>query len=355
MKPFAYSTLLILLLLTSCTDPVRDSGESAARQVVLVANEGNFTEGNGSLTWFVPGEETTWQKRFEQVNQRPLGGIIQSITRSDTHLYIVTNSPNKIEKVSLPDMTHEQTLNLDDPAITPVRIVLTEEGHGYVSSLYDHSVYRVNLTTMTLDPDPIATGENPQDLLLSDGNLFVANNGFGNDETLTVIDTETDQATETLTVGPGPLQMELDHSGRLWVLSAGRIAYDENWNRQPENDLPGQIDILDPATMTSVERIELESQAISFALDPRTGYAWILSEEGVLRIGLDTLVLEATNLPARRFESIGVSPWSEQLYLGQSLGFDQSGQVLIASPEGALADSFQTGIAPVQIEFLELD
>ncbi|MEX0593667.1 MAG: DUF5074 domain-containing protein [Balneolaceae bacterium] len=346
---------LLVTLLASCNDSLSDRGQQAARQVVLVANEGNFTEGNGSISWHDPEGDGTLQRRFEQVNQRPLGGIIQSITRTESHLYIVTNSPNKIEKVSLPDLVHEQTLLTEDPAITPVKIAVASENQAYVSSLYDHSVYRVDPESMTIESGAIATGNNPQEVLIHDRYLFVANNGFGEDETLSVIDIDSDQTVETLTVGPGPLQMEMDDAGKIWVLSAGRTAYDENWNRVPEEDLPGRMDLVNPESLQVTDTIELEGQPSAFALDPRTGYAWVLGENRIDRIGLDNLVLEQSDLPARQFQTIGVSPWESRLFLGESRGYDQSGQVVIATPEGALIDSFQVGIAPTEIEFMDLD
>lgn len=347
--------LLLVALLASCSDSLSDNGSETAQRAILVANEGNFTEGNGSISWHDPEEDATLQRRFEQVNQRPLGGIVQSFTRTDTHLYIVTNSPDKIEKVSLPDLTHEETLPTDDPAFTPVRIAIADENTAYVSSLYDHSVYRVDPTTMSVVSDPIATGNNPQELLISGQHLFVANNGFGEDETISVIDIQQDQVVETLTVGAGPLQMELDDTGRLWILSAGYTAYDEDWNRVPEEDLPGRIDLVNPETLQVTRTIELDGQPAAFALDSRTGYAWVLGEDRVSRVGMDDFVVEPTDLPVRQFQTIGVSPWKSKLYLGESRGYDQSGQVLITSPEGALIDSFQAGISPRQIEFLELN
>ncbi|MGM0506150.1 MAG: YncE family protein [Bacteroidota bacterium] len=350
-----FLTLLLLVALFTSCDSLSDSGDNAARKAVLTANEGNFSEGNGSVSWFDPEEGTTLQRRFEQVNQRPLGGIIQSVTRTESHLYIVTNSPDKIEKVSLPDLEHEETLTTDEPAFTPVSIAIADESTAYVSSLYDHSVYRIDPGSMTVESDPISTGNNPQALLITDQHLFVANNGFGNDETVSVIDIDSDQVVETLTVGAGPLQMDLDDTGRLWILSAGRTAYDEDGNRVPEEDLPGRIDLVDSEDVQVTQTIDLEGNPAGFALDFRTGYAWVLGEDRVYRVGLDDLVVEPTELPVRKFQTIGVSPWESRLYLGQSRGYDQSGQVLIASPEGALIDSFQAGVSPVQIEFLELN
>lgn len=347
--------LILVAFMASCNDSLSNRSLETARKTVLVANEGNFSEGNGSISWHDPEGGATLQRRFEQVNQRPLGGIIQSMTRTETHLYIVTNSPDKIEKISLPELTHEQTLYTDDPAFTPIQIAIAGENQAYVSSLYDHSVYRVDPGTMSIESEAIATGSNPQELLISGQHLFVANNGYGYDETISVIDIDRDQVIETLTVGAGPLQMELDDTGLLWILSAGRTAYDDNWNRLPEEDLPGRIDLVDPEAVQVTHTIELDEQPAAFALDPRTGYAWVLGEDRVYRVGLENRIVEQTNLPTRRFRAIGVSPWESHLYLGQSRGYDQGGQILISTPEGALVDSFQTGVSPIQMEFLEVE
>ena len=84
-----FATLLLALLL---------SAAAGAQQDTYVANQGNFSEGNGSLTALDPfGDPNDVTQLFEGT----LGSILQSATRYENTLYLVSNSANRVDIVDL--------------------------------------------------------------------------------------------------------------------------------------------------------------------------------------------------------------------------------------------------------------
>jgi len=344
-------TLIALFTgLSACNESsVSDDGEEQLTSV-LVANEGNFSDGNGSLTSFNPETGQAVQQRFSQVNGRPLAAIIQAVVESDNRVFIVTNSADKIEVADRESLESLGTINFDN-GVAPAGFALADGNKGYVSDLFTNTIHVVDLESYEVTGTQIEVGDNPQGMAISGNRLFVANSGFGSGNTVSVIDTDTDQATGKIDVGAGPIQLIIDNDGGLWVLSSGYTAYDEDFNRTPENDIPGQIDILDAATAEWVTTIDTGGFPSSLAVSTELGIAWVVNDGAIQQIDINSLELFEENLIDRDFNGIGYSSAENLLYLAQSRGFTQSGQAIIYDLQGAAVDSFQTGIAPFDFIF----
>ncbi len=350
---YLFITLILIIFttgLTACDDPLsEDTGREVA--TLLVANEGNFSDGNGSITSFSPQSGELVQERFQQVNGRPLAGIIQSITVHDDRLYIVSNNINKIEVTHVETLESIATIEMESD-FAPAGFAVSPDGKGYVSHLNDGAVYVVDMEQFRVSDNRIATGQNPQEMRILDNRLYVVNNGFGYDNTITVIDTEHDQVADTWEVGAGPVTLKEDSENRLWVVSNGRKAYDEEWNRDPENDVNGRIDVWDAANSELLSTIETGGFPRAIALDETDARAWVVNEEAVQRIDMNSYALVEEAVIPRGFNGIGFSEVENLFYLAYSAGYTQSGRAIMYDRQGMVVDSFSTGIAPVDFHFM---
>lgn len=318
---------------------------------LLVANEGNFSDGSGSITSFDSETGSVVQQQFEQVNGRPLAGIIQSVSRSGDRLYIVTNSTNKVEVTHPESLESIATIPFDD--ISPVGFAEASGQKGYVSTLFDNSVLVVDLENHERTGTRIEVGNNPQQMVIVGDQLYVANSGFGYDQSVTVIDTSSDEVVTTLTVGAGPTRMEVDSENRIWVVANGRMAYDEEYNRDPENDVPGRIDVLNGDSSELIGSVETGGFPRAIALDENEARAWVVNDQAVQTIDMNTLSVTNESFIGRSFNGIGFSASENRIYLAHSRGYEQSGQAVIYNTEGAAVDSFSVGIAPMDFLFME--
>ncbi|MBN2731566.1 MAG: hypothetical protein JXR26_03960 [Balneolaceae bacterium] len=344
------SILLFLaatLVFVGCNDAGNDP-EPPQISSVYITNEGNFSDANGSVTSFDPQTESTIQQVFQNANGRPLAGIIQSTSIIDDRMYIVLNSADKIEVVDAESFTSTGTIELSN---TPVSIVQAADNQAYVSNLYANNVSVIDLESLEETGTTIPVGMNPQAMVRVGSRVFVANNGFGNDNTVSVIDVESESVTNTITVGNGPADLVVDQSDRIWVVCNGLIAYDEDFNRDPENDIPGSIYLIDGTTATIAGQIETGGHPTGLALNEQTGRGFLLND-GVQIVNMNSLQIEAEPFSERHFNAIANSANEDLIYVGQSKGFTQPGQAIRYDLNGVAVDSFTVGIAPRGFNFL---
>lgn len=350
IKTLLITFIVLLTGLSACSDdPVSDDGEEQLTSL-LVANEGNFSDGNGSLTSYNPETGQTVQQRFSQVNGRPLAGIIQALVEGENRVFIVANNTNKIEVADKESLESLGTITFDN-GVAPAGFALASENKGYVSDLFTNTIHVVDLENFEVTGTQVEVGNNPQGMAISENRLFVANSGFGSGNTISVVDTDSDQITAAVEVGAGPIKLIADDDGGLWVVSGGNKAYDDDFNRDPENDTPGQIDLLDATSGELVTSIETGGFPKALTVSTELGTAWVVNEGAVQQIDINSLQLMEGNLVDRAFNGIGFSSAENLLYLAQSRGFTQSGQAIIYDLQGAAVDSFDVGIAPFDFLF----
>lgn len=347
-----FTCLFALLLLAGCSDDLLNDSTGSGDGQVLVLNEGNFSDANGSLTIYDPNSEETSIRAYQQANSQDFTGFIQSGVSVGDDLFIVKNSPNEIEILDPVTLKSNSVISLGEQEITPVHVVRLNNEKGYLSSLFDGRVYILNLQEGSVEEEGIEVGSNPQQMLIAGSRLFVANSGFGYDNRVSVIDTQTDELLTHITVGTGPSRLELDSDNRVWVLSRGLQAYNEE-GRDPENDQPGQIDLIDPSGPAHLATIETGGFPTAFALDPLNRTAWIVNEDQVQQINMETLSLDEERAIDESYHGIGFYQERGEFYLAENPSYLQNGRVIVYSLEGAPVDTFATGIAPKDFLFLE--
>ncbi|HEY4650294.1 MAG TPA: YncE family protein, partial [Pontibacter sp.] len=226
---------------------------------VFILNEGNYGTPNGSISFL--SDSTDHQVKndiFGKANEdRPLGDVIQSMLLHDTLAYIVANNSNKIEVVhAFTFKTVAVVENLKQPRY----FVALNGNKGYVTETVSYSsngqVSVIDLKTNKVIKT-LPVGAQPEQLLLYNGKLYVANNG-GN--TLTIINTATDAVEGTIETPDGPQALTLDKNNMLWVLSNGKIVYKADWSGVDyTKTTAGALSQLNPANGTIVKTLPVAS------------------------------------------------------------------------------------------------
>lgn len=342
------SLLVATFLVSSCMDG-GNSPDPLELSSVYVTNEGNFSDSDGSLTSYDPESGSTLNNAFESANGRPLAGIVQSAKIAGEHMFIVLNSADKIEVVKTESLESVATIEL---STTPTDFEVINEETGYVSNLYDESITVVDLENYEETGKRISVGSQPWSILRMNNRVYVANKGAGDGHAISVINSSDHTVEHTIEVGAGPQEIRVDVDGRLWVVCNGLTAYDENWERDPANDKPGSVYVIDGSSATVTDSIETGGHPSGIALDNDHAKAYLLNEgEGISVIDMNTLSLEKEPFTSRSFSAIGYLPSQERLYVGDSRGYGQAGQALIYDLQGAAVDSFNAGIVPNGFHF----
>ena len=347
-----YTPLYSLLILASASLWIHCSSNNKALPIPLqisgwiISNEGNFSDANGSLSLFDPEERMAYNNLLQSTKQQTLGGIIQKIRLIDRKLFVITNNANMLYIFNYPSF--EQIAKVDLEAKNPVDIgLLPNTNKAYITDLFQNVVWHVDLTSYQI-VDSIHVGSNPRDILVHNNFAYVANTGFGNDSTITVIHTDSHTIEQTLTVGRSPNQLYL-YNNQLWVVCQGLIYYDEQFIRQPQKDIPGSIHIIDLSSLQTIHIIETDGFPIQLEileLDNNV-IGWLVHNTKTVLINPLTFTLESMTTLNRSFSFLSYSPTENIIYAGKNTGYTQSGQLLRLQPLNlAVVDSFTVGIAP---------
>ncbi|WP_421876018.1 DUF5074 domain-containing protein [Marinoscillum sp.] len=215
---------------------------------IFVSNEGNFGEGDGSLS-FINASGNVTNQVFKEANGYPLGDVVQSVHIDDDLLFMVVNNSNKIEVASLEDSLYSQ-YSIEDLSLP--RYMTSHNGLGYVTEWVSFTekgrVSIFDLETGSIQSS-IEVGFGPEGLILADDYLYVSNNFSTN---VSVIDLDMGEVINTIEVGNAPSQMALDAEGHLWVACQG--GYDDNY--APLGD--GKLVELDASTGDVLSSVELQ-------------------------------------------------------------------------------------------------
>ncbi|MEL7834905.1 YncE family protein [Fodinibius sp. Rm-B-1B1-1] len=354
-KRYLLYLFAITIFTVSCGDDNSTSPEPDPLETtsVYVTNEGNFSDGNGSVTSYDPADKSSLKNAFEDANNRPLAGIIQSAHVDGDRMYLVINSANKIEVVDKESM---ESLGTIEMSVSPTAIEVIDDETAFATTL-DYqadidSISVLDLSSMEETGQRIGVGNSPRDIVRVGDQIYVTNNGSGYGNTISIIDAESNSVEQTIEVGTGPSQMVVDNEDRIWIVCNGRVSYDES-----TEDVPGSIYLLDGQTGQILNFIESDDIVASsgykyrLALNIEDARGYLLNN-GISMIDMNDVTLSDDKLIDRAFNAIGYLGPEQRIYVGQSNGYSQPGQALLYDLEGAAVDSFAAGIAPNGFHFV---
>lgn len=223
--------LLVATIFTSCStdDDVNTTPRGDYENGILISHEGNFGQGNASISFVSYDLATIENNVFNTINNSLLGDTAQSIAFNNDLAYIVLNASNKIEIVNRYTFESVATINsgLNNP-----RYIAFSNGKGYVTNwgdggdATDDYVAIIDLVSYTLETNTIAVEEGPEKIISKDNTIYVAHEGgFNQNDKVSVVDTASDAVISTITVGDVPNSLQLDASGNLWVLCSGKASW----------------------------------------------------------------------------------------------------------------------------------
>ena len=324
---------------------------------VYVANQGNFSDGNGTVTVYNPQLDKVEPDAFSN-----LGSIIQSLFMTNDRLYILANTGERIDVFDT--ATNDRFAQITD-LVSPRYMVLTDISKAYVTNLFGASgsytggkVSVIDLLTNTKLKE-IDVGNNPEGITFANGLIFVANHGFGSGSTVSIIDTDTNEVVNTIDVEcDGPRLLITDEDNEIFVFCTGQTLYDENYNVIGETK--GAVRILDGNTGTVINRMPIDGRISTVGPGQDVFYDGVHQEAYVVIDNITVLRFDTeTNVLTDRigpFEgdpigAVGYDSVDDRLYLGRVPGFTERGTVTIHDRDGTEVDSFLAGVAPTFISF----
>jgi len=362
---FQIKYLLIILSITIITqscmnDNVLQDFErlntNETEKGIFVINEGNFMYSNASLSYYNPKTKEIINDVFYNTNALPLGDVAQSMTINNSLGYIVINNSGKIYIININTFKYVGKIT---GLVSPRHIYFVNEQKAYISDLYSKSISVYNpmiqqiTNTIDISNGNTEFSQHNSEMFVQSGNKVYVNS-WSYDNKVLVINSISDEITDSITVGKQPNSMVIDKNNMLWVLSDGGFA---GSNYGQENASLTQIDLQTNNIVQTLSFSDIDASPNNLCINSTkdTLYFvygnWASSVNGS---GIYQMSINNTELPANPFIStetktiygLNFDKENNELYFSDAVNNTQNGFVFRYKSNGIAIDTFKVGINP---------
>jgi hypothetical protein len=347
LKPFssALSVLRVLglatlLVFTACDDddPVNVDPEEKAlySDGVFVLSEGAFETGNASVSFIDHKTDEVAGKLFKEANgsEIVLGDVLMDMVSVDTLSFFILNGSGNVKVVNNKNFAYvdEITKGIDNPRYATVydgMIYVTQWGNG-------GEVLTIDPTTL-LVAGSVAVGAGPDEIVNINDKLWVVNSGgYGQDNTISVIDTERGSVTNTIEVADCPKKVVEDVNGNVWAICSGYVKDYETG----ETTVPGLVRINGDSEEV-VQTFDLPASDYGhpsrIAISSDKSSVYFANAYGVS--GVWKMAVDANQVPDEPWlnelpYNMGVNSQTGEIYLGIAPNFTDPGYVTVYDANG---------------------
>ncbi|UUF14239.1 MULTISPECIES: DUF5074 domain-containing protein [Flavobacterium] len=368
-------SLCIILAFASCREdetifPSTDKSVAAPRsdgniEGFYLLNEGNMGMNRASIDVFNyrTGNYTTdiYSERNPTV-VKELGDVGNDIKIYGNKVYAVINCSNKVEVIE--KWTAKRIKKIDIPNC---RYVTFYKDKAYVSS-YSGPVaidpnaeigFVAEIDTTSLEiKRKVTVGYQPEQMVVHNGKLYVANSGGyrvpNYDRTVSVIDLETFKEIKKIDVGINLYSMQIDSRGDIYVSSRG-----DYYNT------PSNLFVID--TKTDEKKMQLDIPVSDTCLVDDLLYFYSVSWSyltnsnkiiyGILdtktkQIITDRIITDGTEKQIMIPYGLQVNPETKEIYITDAQNYVVTGYIYCFTPEGKLKWKTTAGNIPAHIAFI---
>lgn len=186
-------------------------------QGAVILNNGNWGSNDASIAIYNPTDKTVAAEQFFAANGQRLGDLGQDILVLGDEIYIAMNG-SKVVFVTDRDLKIKETIEVENAgAKMAPRYLAESDGKIYVTY---YEGFLGEITPSTHKVRTTAVGSYPEGLCIKNGKAYVANSGYGYDNTISVVDLASFKEEKKITVNQNPQYVVADKDGKtLYVCS----------------------------------------------------------------------------------------------------------------------------------------
>lgn len=331
------------LLMTACKKDETISAPCeevvSSNSIVYVSNEGAWP-GNGSVSKVDLSNGEVTEFLYEDANQGVSPGIgIQSVAHNSSNAYIVSTG-NAGGNLHIVDSNYKNKASL--PFSYP-RYIGFYGNSGYLTNGSGAGkVYKISTISNTVS-DSVSVGNGPENLLITDDEIVVANSGgWSVDSSISFINLGTFKVDTTINVGHKPNDLVEDKNGNIWVSCSGLSQWDVNGPTAPMlyEINPITKAVVNYYTVGNVDE-SIKRIAINNAKDVIYYYG---ASGGIFAFNIDGSSLNNSAIINGDFYGVEVDPSTDNILTFDAKGFTSDGEMSVYSPKGCLINSYSVGI-----------
>ena len=343
-----FLALSLIIIISSCKKHKTTEPEGEFSSGVFIVNEGNFGQGNASISFADKNFSKVTNDVFKTVNNLALGDQAQSIGFNNGKAYIVVTGSSKIEVVE--DNTMKRLTTISTGLSNPRYFEPTGEHTALVTCWGDPTDNTDDYLAIVNTDSDVVSGQisvsfGPEKMVKNDDYLFIAHKGaWDSNNKVSVYDLILKQIVDTITVGDWPNSMVVKN-GFLWVLCSGK----PDWTG---NETAGQLYKIDLNNNFNIE------STFNFASTEHPDFLSISGDD--LYYYLDGKVYKMntsdTTLPSSEFMTYNgaynMEIYDGKLYITDALDYQQEGTVSVYDlSDGHLINQKTVGIIPGDLGF----
>lgn len=354
-----------LPVLPSETEDVDTSpGKSEHIKGMFLLNEGNMGSNKCTLDFYDCTTGKYHRNIYEERNPevvKELGDVGNDIGIYGNKLYAVINCSHFVEVMDVHTARHLASINISN-----CRYIVFNEGKAYVSS-YAGPVQIdpnarpgkvVEIDTLGLQiTREVVVGYQPEEMVIKDGKLYVANSGgyrYPNyDRTVSVIDLETFQVIKTIDVAINLHRMELDRYGHIYVSSRGDyygIGSDVFVIDTKTDRVTGKLGIAASEMCLSGDSIYMTSVEWSYVTESNT-ITYTLYDVKQNKIVSHNFITDGTDKDISIPYGVAVNPETKEIFVTDARNYVTPGYLYCFTPQGKKKWKVRTGDIPAHFVF----
>jgi len=345
-------TIWVVLLLTvsSCRDntPLEPEPPMFTPPGVFTVNEGNFTTGNASLTWFRFADSTLLPDAFYAVNKVPLGDVANYIAYHNGRGYVVVNNSGIVYVI---DIKTGAFIGKISGLSSPREILFVDDNTALISDLFDKSLTIADLSTFAVKGKIDLNGHTSESMVKAEHKVFVANwskmNQQAINDKILVVDIDLMKLTDSIAVTVEPNSMAIDKNNKLWVLCSGGF----------NNEYYPALYRINTESNTVEKKLEFshkDCSPVALSINGDGDKLFYLNKD-IYRISVSSGAIPEAPFVAcgdKNFYALGVRPDKEEIFVSDALDYVRNGQVYVYDNSGNLRSSFEAGIIPGYFGFV---
>ncbi len=338
---------LLFLAVASCMDydPFDKKPFNINGNVLFITNEGNFQYGNASLSYYDMETRKVENDVFFRANGRKLGDVAQSMSIYDGNAYIVINNSGVVFVV---DPRTLEVLRGISNLTSPRYVHFVSNTKAYITDLYAPIITIFNPETLQKTGTIDTKGHKSTEQMVQYGK-YVFTNCWSYDNKILVIDTETDQVVDEITVGVQPTSLVIDKHNQIWTITDG------GYEGSPYGYEGPALYKIDAATRIAIKFYTFEKgkRASEVVLNGKRDTLYFISED------IWSMDVTASRVPVRPFlkspgknnifYGLTVDPYTSEVYVANAIDYQQQGIIYRFIPQNGQAvpvDTFKVGIIP---------
>lgn len=345
---FAIAAITLFLSVSGCMKPTPDNdngfhGDPPMGSLSLViANQGQFNNGDASLTLYDPASETVENNIFFKANNAKLGDIAQSLNYHNGKLWIVVNNSHII--FATDPFTFKEKGRITG-LTSPRNIHFISEEKAYVTQMYSSRIAIINPKTYEITGYIETSVKDGTEQLVQIGK-YIYTNCWTNQKKVLKIDSETDKIVGHAETGIQPACIVSDKDGKLWVLTDGGHQWCTIGEEEPA------LSIVNPETLQVERKMKFsKGNFVSSLCTNRDKDTIYYLNNGVYKMSIgDNTLPEKAFIPNDGGNlyalSVNPKPGFNMIAVSDAIDYKQNGKVLIYDFEGKKTDEFSVGICP---------